>query len=86
MTPHLTEDQLNGYADGSLAASERDAVESHLAACVTCRAEADELRALLAAARELPRAIEPERDLWGGIEGRIRAGAGSREPGAGRSG
>ena len=85
MTPHLTEDQLNGYADGSLAATERGAVELHLAACPPCRAEADELRALLAAARELPRAIEPDRDLWAGVEERIRAGAGSREPGAGRS-
>ena len=74
MTQHLTEEQLNGFADGSLAATERGVVESHLAACASCRADADELRALLAAARELPRAIEPEHDLWGGVEERIRRG------------
>jgi len=72
MTPHLTEDQLNGYVDGSLAATERGAVESHLTGCASCRVETDELRALLAAAGELPRAIEPERDLWAGVEERIR--------------
>ena len=76
MTPHLTEDQLNGYVDGSLAATERGTAEAHLAVCASCRVETDELRALLAAARELPRAIEPERDLWVGIAERMRSGKG----------
>jgi len=84
MTPHLTEYQLNGYADGSLAAGERGAAESHLAACASCRAEADELRAVLTVARTLPRAIEPERELWGGIAERIRSG--KREGGRGKGG
>jgi hypothetical protein len=85
MTPHLTEDQLNGFADGSLDDAARREVEAHLAACASCRDEAAALRDLLAAARALPRTIEPERELWGAIAARIRAGAGSREPGAGRS-
>jgi anti-sigma factor RsiW len=84
MTPHLTEDQLNGLADGSLAATERSAAEAHLAACASCRAEVEELRTLLVAARGLPRAIEPERDLWAGVEERIRQG--TRDGGRGTRG
>ena len=58
MMPHLTEDQLNGSADGSLAASERAAVESHLAACASCR-ESFELaaemeRALVSRSAQVP--------------------------------
>jgi hypothetical protein len=87
MTTHLTEDLLNGFVDGALEAGARREVESHLAGCASCRAEVAELQALLAATRDLPRAIEPERDLWPQIEGRIRggSGAGSRERGAGRA-
>ena len=83
MTTHLTEDLLNGFVDGALEAGARREVESHLAGCASCRAEAAELRALLASARELPRAIEPERDLWAGIETRIRHGKGEGGRGKG---
>jgi hypothetical protein len=86
MTPHLAEALLHGYAEGALDADARREVEAHLAACADCRADAEALRALLARVRELPRAVEPERDLWQGIEARIRAqGAGGGEQGAGRS-
>jgi len=83
MSTHPDEARLNGYADGSLDAAARVAVEAHLASCAACRAEAAALAALLGAARALPRSIAPDRDLWGGIEARITAG--SQERGAGRS-
>jgi hypothetical protein len=78
MTPHLTEDQLNGFADGSLDDTARREVEAHIAGCASCRDEAAALRDLLAAARALPRAIEPDRNLWTDIEGRIGRGKGER--------
>ena len=78
--------RLSDYLDGELPADERAAVEQHLAACTQCREVADDLRALVAAAKRLPGAV-PERELWEGIEGRIQprqprlqsvAGAGGR--------
>lgn len=72
MNDHLTEPQLNGYADGSLAAAECAAVERHLAGCALCRAEVEALRGLLHDVAALPRSIEPPRELWGAIERRIQ--------------
>lgn len=65
------ETQLHAYVDGGLAAADRELVEAHLATCAPCRAALAELRALVAAARRLPRSIEPRRDLWDGIAGRL---------------
>jgi anti-sigma-K factor RskA len=64
--------KLNEYVDGTLAARDRASVEAHLAECAACRAAVGELRSLSAAAASLPKSIEPGRDLWGGIETRIR--------------
>ncbi len=83
MTPHLTDDLLHGYAEGALDAAARRAAEAHLAACAACRNDAAALGALVAGARALPRAIEPERDLWEGIEERIRRGTGDGGRGTG---
>ncbi len=63
--------RLDARADGTLPADERAEVDQHLAGCPTCRREAEGLGALLAEARALPRSLAPERDLWGGIEGRL---------------
>ncbi len=62
---------LDEFVDESLPASDATAVRSHLEACPSCRAEVENLRILLAEARSLRRSIEPERDLWPGIAGRI---------------
>lgn len=72
MNGHLSEAQLNQFADATLPAGERAEAERHLAACAECRAETEALRALVRDAAMLPRSIEPARDLWAGIERRIR--------------
>ena len=67
--------RLDGFADGTLPATERAAVTEHLTDCPECRREVAELRAMLAATRNLSREILPARDLWSGIEGRLGAPA-----------
>lgn len=61
---HPTEERLNDHVDGLLPASGAAEVEAHLAACAACRAEVEGLRALLAGAAALPRAIAPPAELW----------------------
>jgi anti-sigma-K factor RskA len=68
--PHM-DAKLNEYVDGTLGVVERATVEAHLADCADCREVVAQLRALIAGARGLPRAIEPARDLWVPIEMRI---------------
>ena len=65
------ETQLNEYVDGTLAAEARALVEAHLAGCAGCREAVVELRALVAGAADLPKRIEPARDLWTGIAARV---------------
>lgn len=65
--------QLDDYVDDRLDAAARVRVEEHLDTCASCREELAALRGLLAEARDLPRSIEPPRDLWPDIEGRTRA-------------
>jgi hypothetical protein len=61
---HPTEERLNDHVDGLLPAPEEEAVEAHLAACAACRAEVEGLRALLAGAAALARAVDPPAELW----------------------
>ena len=65
---------LDDLVDGTIAEDARRALEGHLAACLTCRAEEVRLRALLARAAALPLRVEPGRDLWPGVAQRL-AGA-----------
>ncbi|HKJ91609.1 MAG TPA: zf-HC2 domain-containing protein, partial [Longimicrobiales bacterium] len=51
--------QLNRYVDGDLGERERARVATHLARCERCHATVDKLRALGAAARELPEPAAP---------------------------
>ncbi len=64
MTAHLSEERLNGFADGTLPERERRDAAAHLADCAQCRAGVAGVRALLTAAAALPRSVEPPRDLW----------------------
>jgi anti-sigma factor RsiW len=63
-------DRLSEYLDGELAASERTALEAHLAACASCRSTLDELRRVVARAHALDDR-PPTADLWPGIAAQI---------------
>ena len=71
MTNHPDETRLNDYLDGELDARAQSEVVEHLGGCASCRVELDRLSELLAAAAQMPDAIEPRRDLWSGIDARI---------------
>jgi len=58
------ETRIDAFVDGELDEGSRADVQRHLERCADCRAAVDELRALLQSARELPRAVEPPRDLF----------------------
>ncbi len=64
---------LDDHIDGTLTANLSAAVAAHLEVCAACRRVEIGTRALLAAASELPPAVEPARDLWPGIAGRLGA-------------
>ncbi len=66
------ESRLSEFVDGTLADTEQDAVEEHLAQCGSCRAELEGLRAVLERAQGL-RTMSPPRDLWPGIAAAIQA-------------
>lgn len=69
-----THETLGDYLDGVLPEAERRELEERLAGDPALAAELARLRRLLADAAALPREVEPGRDLWPGIERRIRSG------------
>lgn len=71
---HLTEEQLHAAAEATLAPGDRAAVDHHLAACESCRADVARIEALLASADALPRSVEPPEDLWPAIRSRVAGG------------
>jgi Putative zinc-finger len=75
-------DQLSPYLDGALSSTEIATLEAHLGTCEACRGELDELRATVAATRDLPQvdaprsfALTPQM-----LEGRRPAAAGTSAP------
>jgi anti-sigma factor RsiW len=64
--------RLSEYIDGELDATERAALEAHLATCGQCYATLGELRQVVARAQQLEDA-PPAKDLWFGIASRIRS-------------
>jgi anti-sigma factor RsiW len=64
---------LDDFIDEALKPDDRRMVEEHLAACDTCRAEFDAVRAVVRAAAELPETSVEPRDLWPGIAERLEA-------------
>jgi hypothetical protein len=78
MTCEIATARLGELVDGALSARERTALLSHVESCPSCGEELRQLRALLAAARELPRELELPRDLWPGIERRLEERAAPR--------
>jgi anti-sigma factor RsiW len=61
-------DALNG--DDEMSAADKRAVETHLAACASCRTTLAELREVAARAASLP-STPPAADLWAGIAARL---------------
>ncbi|MDQ6634540.1 MAG: zf-HC2 domain-containing protein [Gemmatimonadota bacterium] len=65
-------DRLADYLEGDLPPAVRAAMESHADACAGCGALLADITALRHDAAALP-ALQPSRDLWGGIAERIDA-------------
>lgn len=65
--------ELDDLLDGRLDDRQRSELDTHLGECAGCRTELEAAVSLRAAARELPRAIAPSRDLWQGVAARIEA-------------
>lgn len=68
---HLTWEELNDYADGSMAPGARSAAAGHLDSCGECRDTVARLRSLLATAKSAPASIEPPAEAWGAIRDTI---------------
>ncbi len=63
--------RLDDYVDDALTSHERAECDAHLKQCAACAEELGGLRDLLDRARALPKSIEPKRDLWLTVAGRI---------------
>jgi predicted anti-sigma-YlaC factor YlaD len=61
---HLTDEQLDDYADGLMDGAARSGVDAHLAACARCRSALDETRGLLANATRERAAVAAPSELW----------------------
>jgi hypothetical protein len=61
---HLTFEQLSDLAEGG-------AEHPHVVGCAECRATLERVRALVVAARALPREIEPPPEVWGALRERV---------------
>jgi protocatechuate 3,4-dioxygenase beta subunit len=59
---------VNEFIDDELNPQERTAFELHLLQCAACQKELEELLALQYTIASLPTTIQPNRDLWKGIE------------------
>jgi hypothetical protein len=71
MTCEQARERLDDYVDGTLGEAELHEVELHLASCAACAAEERALHAFLDRVAAMPAEVQPERDLWPGIAGRI---------------
>jgi hypothetical protein len=67
MMTHPTYEELNDWADGELPAAAGAHIAQHCSSCAKCTATAEGIRALSAAARALPRRMDPPFDVWGEI-------------------
>ena len=65
--------RLDDYLDERLDPTEAEAVGSHLADCPSCGSEAEAVRRIRELSAKLPRSVDPPRDLWPEIAGRIEA-------------
>lgn len=71
MTHEVIRHLLDDYVTGELTEDARGPVADHIAACEICRAEVEDLRAVLARAAELPKSIDPPAGAWVNIRAAI---------------
>jgi anti-sigma-K factor RskA len=71
MTHEVIKHLLDDYVTGDLTEEARAPVADHIAVCDLCRNEIEALQAIVARARELPRAVEPPPEAWSGIRAAI---------------
>ena len=62
---------LDDYVDATLEREDEARIRRHLASCDACRGVERGLRALLERTATLPESIDPPRDLWPAIDGRL---------------
>ncbi|MCK5377971.1 MAG: zf-HC2 domain-containing protein [Acidobacteria bacterium] len=62
---------MDDAVDDDLAPDLTERLEVHLDSCPECHRHMDDLRSLVTAAAALPSEMEPSRDLWPDIEGRL---------------
>lgn len=61
---HLTDAQLDDYADGEMDGAARASADAHLATCARCRYALEETRALLVTATRERAAVTAPAELW----------------------
>ncbi len=66
--------KLNGYLDKELYGSLQEKVKQHLEQCSACQKKYDDLQQLVSQISDLPRAINPDENLWPKISSKINAG------------
>ena len=71
---HLTEEERQGLADGSLATDRRVHAESHVAECAECAGDVARLQTLMSRLDQLPDAHAELDTLWPAIRSRIELG------------
>lgn len=69
---HPDPELLHRFAEGADLEAGSEAIRAHLRACTRCRREVAGIRDLRRRAAELPREIQPPRDLWPEVEARVR--------------
>ena len=70
MTCDQVRARIDDLAAGRLTGALREEALAHIAGCAECAADLEAARALAAPLAELPRSIEPPRDLWPAISAR----------------
>ena len=68
---HLTEDERQRAADGTLDDDTRESVEAHIAACADCAADVAHIASLMRLSREVPAPNAQLDTLWPSIRARI---------------
>jgi hypothetical protein len=71
MNAHLTEDERQTLADGSMPEPRARELDAHLRECETCAADVARLKRLMTRLTDSPRPDAPLDEMWPGIRSRI---------------